>query len=147
MGWTTCNAKYYKNDGKVDRKAECDALYTWETDVKEISVVKSRMVGSVYYGAIRVHMKSGDIPDIVTGTVVLTNSGEYKNDWFNFGYKSIGEDMGPTESNCPKSILDLLTPTDNEFAIAWRKRCRENLGKKKLSSLPSRRIPDTWELN
>ena len=48
--------------------------------------------------------------------------------------------MGPYESNCPKSILDLLSPTDNECANAWRQRCRENLEKKKdkdsLNNLP-----------
>jgi hypothetical protein len=34
--------------------------------------------------------------------------------------------MGPCESDCPEDILDLLTPTDRPYAIAWRARCRAN---------------------
>lgn len=32
--------------------------------------------------------------------------------------------MGPCEAECPVAILDLLTPTDAEYAVAWRERCR-----------------------
>ena len=34
------------------------------------------------------------------------------------------EHMGPCEAECPAVILDLLTPTDTEYAITWRERCR-----------------------
>jgi hypothetical protein len=34
------------------------------------------------------------------------------------------ETMGPVESRCPERILDLLTPTDSEYANEWRARCR-----------------------
>lgn len=37
------------------------------------------------------------------------------------------ESMGPCEDNCPRHILDLLTPTDKEHALDWRRRCAENL--------------------
>ncbi|WP_339454568.1 DUF6927 domain-containing protein, partial [Pseudomonas sp. EA_5y_Pfl2_R50] len=39
----------------------------------------------------------------------------------------LDESMGPCEDNCPAHILDLLTPTDKEYAIDWRRRCRANL--------------------
>ena len=32
--------------------------------------------------------------------------------------------MGPCESECPARILDLLTATQNTYALAWRERCR-----------------------
>ena len=51
-------------------------------------------------------------------------------DHFNFGYKDMDECMGPGVSNCPERILDLLTPTDSEYANNWRNRCRENIAKK-----------------
>jgi hypothetical protein len=35
--------------------------------------------------------------------------------------------MGPCEDNCPRRILDLLTPTEREHAIEWRRRCAANL--------------------
>ena len=37
------------------------------------------------------------------------------------------EHMGPNEAECPAAILDLLTSTDAEFAVAWRRRCRDAL--------------------
>src|SRR3546814_18607482 len=37
------------------------------------------------------------------------------------------ESMGPCEADCPARILDLLTPTDKEYAREWRTRCRANL--------------------
>ena len=39
----------------------------------------------------------------------------------------LDESMGPCEDNCPAHILDLLTPTDKEYALDWRRRCRANL--------------------
>jgi hypothetical protein len=34
--------------------------------------------------------------------------------------------MGPCERDCPKAILDLLTPTNHEHAQRWRDDCRAN---------------------
>ena len=47
MGWTEYHAAYYKN-GKVDRKAELDAMYNWEDENRKVEVLKSSMVGSTY---------------------------------------------------------------------------------------------------
>lgn len=44
-------------------------------------------------------------------------------DHYNFGYKDMDENMGPCSYNCPKDILDLLSPTDNDTAKAWRHEC------------------------
>lgn len=41
----------------------------------------------------------------------------------NFGYKDMDETQGPCESQCPERILALLTPTTQEYALGWRKRC------------------------
>ncbi|MEW6047194.1 MAG: hypothetical protein AB1609_12030 [Bacillota bacterium] len=49
------------------------------------------------------------------------------NDFYNFGYKDVDEEMGPIHANCPERILRLLTPTDNETARRWREECWENL--------------------
>lgn len=45
---------------------------------------------------------------------------------------SMDETVGPNESECPAAILDELTATDSEYALAWRARCRANLLAKKL---------------
>ena len=43
------------------------------------------------------------------------------------GYKDMEESMGPYECDCPALILDLLTPTDRDYALHWRARCSENI--------------------
>jgi hypothetical protein len=37
--------------------------------------------------------------------------------------------MGPCDHDCPAAILDLLTPTDSDWANAWRQKCRARLAK------------------
>jgi len=50
---------------------------------------------------------------------------------FNFGYKDMSEDMGPFMYECPERILRLLTPTDNEYALEWRRKCWEYIRSQK----------------
>ena len=62
----------------------------------------------------------------------------------NFGWKSMDETMGPNEAACPERILDLLTPTSNEYALTWRSRCRAKIAERK--SRPKLREGVTFEL-
>ena len=68
-------------------------------------------------------------PRRVVGVVCLL--GYDKKSHYNFGYKDMDEGMGPYSYNCPAEILDMLTPTDNEYALKWREKCRETLRKNK----------------
>lgn len=43
---------------------------------------------------------------------------------YNFSYKAMDETVGPYNYDCPKRIMDLLTPTDNDFANQWREKVR-----------------------
>lgn len=150
MGWTSYHATHYKNNGTIDRKAECDA-YFMEENAGHCRIIKSALVGSVYYAAIET-LKRGkrqpdnsyiyeDIPEAEreTWAAVFLTSTDSRN-YFNFSYKNMSEDMGPCESDCPASILSVLSPTDCEYALAWRERCRANIEKKKdphaLKNLP-----------
>lgn len=128
MGWTSYHAEFYKN-GTVDRKKEIDKLWTQKESEKypELNVLKSRMIGSTYYAAIE--EKENGITKQIFAVVVLTSVN--MKDYFNFSYKDMGESAGPYCYDCPKGILDLLTDTDNEYAIHWRNKCRENIHKKK----------------
>lgn len=60
-------------------------------------------------------------------------------DYYNFGYKPISEFCGPNTDNCPKRIIDLLTPIEEiakicpefgedslKWAKNWRERCIAN---------------------
>lgn len=78
-----------------------------------------------------------DTPEKIYGAVVLTQwrSGF---DSCNFGYKDMGESMGPCESRCPERILKLLSPAESlyqgdslEWAKAWRDRCWANVERMK----------------
>ena len=129
MGWTGCHATHYKNR-KVDRKAECDAMFNCDmVDNKgKFEVLKSSMVGSTYYAAVKITEYAEPERAKVVAVVCLTSTNS--KDYFNFSYKDMDETENPFRYDCPKRNLDLLTPTENEYAIEWRKQCYENLKKK-----------------
>ena len=136
MGWTEYHATHYKN-GKVDRKAELDAMYNWEDENRKVEVLKSSMVGSTYYAAVKSCNKANGY-ERVGAAVCLTSTNQ--KDYYNFAYKDMDETCGPYKYDCPKGILDLLSPTDNEYALEWRKQCYDSIAKKKnpnsLGKLP-----------
>lgn len=152
MGWTAYHATHYDRRGNIDRKAECDGYFEEGLNTGHYKVVKSAMHGSTYYGAIKKLVRyagrdENDNPTYeplpeedqeVFAVVFLTHVD--KKDYFNFSYKDMSETMEPFYYDCPKSILDVLSPTDNECALTWRRKCRERIEKKKektsLSNLP-----------
>ena len=103
---------------KIDRLEECRKEFgrqpSWAT------IVKDALVGTTYYAAMK-DTKTNE----VWGLVALTDidNGE-------FGYKDMSEDMCPYYFDCPIEILELLSPTENENAIEWRKCCYARHGKK-----------------
>ena len=125
MGWTSYHADFYKN-GTVDRKKEMDKLWIQKEDGKypEMNVLKSSMVGRVYYAAIEV--KRNGVIVRVFPIIVLTSVN--MKDYFNFAYKDIGLDY----YDCPKGILNLLTETDDEHELQWREECKRRLEKKTM---------------
>ena len=144
MGWTSYVAEHYKN-GKVDRKAECDAYFLEGLNRGHYKVLKSIIKGSVYYAAIQDAVQC--IGKDETGrniyepiengqvwcAVFLTSTHGTE-----FFYKDMDETMYPGCFDCPKSILKLLSTTDDELALKWREKCLEKANDKKptLSSLP-----------
>lgn len=78
----------------------------------------------VAYLACEVTPKNGDDP-YVYGLVCRLDFYPNTNEWCNFWYKPMDETMGPYYWDCPKRILDLLSPTDNEVALNWRQSCRD----------------------
>ena len=52
MGWTEYIATHITPKGQIDRKKECDAYFLEGLNRGFYEVVKSRMVGSVYYAAV-----------------------------------------------------------------------------------------------
>lgn len=139
MGWTSYNATHYNKHGQIDRKAECDAYWLEGLNAGYFEVVKSSMVGTTYYGAIKPLKRKApdgtveDIPQneqIVFCAVFLTMT-NVKN-YYNFYYKNMDESMFPGVCECPISVLNVLTKTDNANAIEWRNKCRESLAVKRM---------------
>lgn len=110
MGWT-----YSFIYGTTDRLELCRNQFgsqpSWAT------IIKDAIVDDVYYAAMK-DTETGTI----WGLVVLTDiyNGE-------FGYKDMSEDMLPYYFDCPKEIIKLLSPTNNEYANQWRQRCLQNV--------------------
>lgn len=149
MGWTNQHAEFYKKNGEIDRKAELDKIFSQEEHdgsdynggtchYPQYKVLKSTMVGTVYYAAIEISEEATPEDTRVFAMVALTSVD--KKDYFNFGYKDMSESMHPYYYDCPKGILDLLTHTDIKEANDWRGTCREKLKNKKektgLNHLP-----------
>ena len=130
MGWDGTYTNKYKN-GKVDVKGFLDEEYSKGC----YSVLKSSMVGSIYYAAVK---KGDDVFALVCQTSTR------KKDGCNVFFKAESEEVGPGYYDCPKSIMKLLTPTTDEYALAWRgwveynreKKAREKQTPDSLDNLP-----------
>lgn len=142
MGWTSCHAYENYRNGKpyIDRKVECDRIfndnmvtYTKPCQIiGKFEVLKSSMVGSTYYAAVKRTKFATEIEpeeSIVFAAICLTST-DMKS-YYNFSYKDMDETCGPYECKCPVGILKLLTPTDNEYANEWRQACWNYHNKKK----------------
>ena len=139
MGWTSYHATHYTKSGAIDKKAECDAYFMEGLNRGHYRVEKSAMAGGVYYAAVRTLKKYvgndiyEDLPEEeqrVFGVVFLTETDS--KDYYNFSYKDMDETMGPGYYDCPESILKLFSPTENEYALEWRKKCHLQNEKQKL---------------
>jgi hypothetical protein len=125
MGWL------FSNNFNPNRRIELDKQFTWASETARCRVLKSAMVGTTYYAAIEYTIEeTGERK--VFAAVALTEASR-DGGW---GYKDMDETVGPYETRCPASILDLLSPTDNQYALEWRQRCREYIARKKAAPKP-----------
>lgn len=138
MGWLSM-----RDTGRfANARAYLDDQFTYARDDHRLTVVKSSMVGSTYYAAAE-RIEAGGICSVFA-IVCLTFTRPNARDGYTFGYKDMTEHMGPVESACPASILDLLTPIDGEWPNNWRARCRANIAQRRLfAAKPSPRPGQT----
>jgi hypothetical protein len=119
MGWLSTQSL----GGHAGPREYLDHQFTHENQELRSTVLRSSIVRRVYYAAIE-HVRPGSDRE-VWACVCLVRHTPKARDGFVFGYKDMEESMGPYSYDCPAAILDLLTPTDNENALAWRAKCRE----------------------
>jgi len=118
MGWTETN--WVKGTKIIDWFRE---ICNHENEKVKIEVLDAALVKRKHaYAAVQqLSKETGEIKVFaITALVSWSNRGYY-----NFCYKDMDESMGPYMYDCPERILDLLTPTEYEYAIEWRKKCRE----------------------
>jgi hypothetical protein len=110
MGWTGIP------DFKGDPKDE--VLNELKGQDLETMILESANRGKEYYAALKIKSKNE-----IIGVVILT---EFKHG--ELLIKVMDESMGPYYFNCPKNVLQVLTPTKHESAKEWRSKCYARLG-------------------
>ena len=115
MGWTTLHRDKGMSDREFFEKEFPNGL------TQNGKILKCATVRNVFYAAVQNNDDAPHMPGKVWALVVLIQRtrGDY-----NFGYKDMDENMGPNADDCPIEILDLLSPTDHDYALSWRASCR-----------------------
>ena len=140
MGWLFMRSL----EGHATPKAYLDAQYSYVQPEGRSRVLASRLVAlRTYYAAVE-HVAAGTGAREVWGLVCLVRYNPRDREGYVFGYKDMSESMGPVEDACPADVLDLLTPTDNTFALEWRARCRARLAARRTIQAKPAPRPGWW---
>jgi hypothetical protein len=132
MGWLYMS--YGHMGGHRSAKAYLDAQFTYDNERPDgtrhgLTVLASSCLRNrVYYAAAKPHGREAG--DAVFAIVCLVRWNPRDSEGYIFGFKDMTEHTGPCEAECLARILDLLGPTDDENALAWRARCREALARR-----------------
>ena len=101
MGWDGTEGVYSRSD--------------WvKVFLQGLRIVRRKIVNGTYYLAI------SDENNNIYGAVVAFEKG----DDCILG-KFMSERIHPYYYDCPKDILNLLSPTEDKLALAWRENCRK----------------------
>jgi len=132
MGWTSL----HRQDGQGMKE-----FFEREWNTKNIIDCAMVNCATVYMAYKTIKSDLANENEIVA-LVVRVN---FHRGYYNFSYKDMDETMMPYYFDCPERILKLLTPTTNENSIEWRKRCWENVNKRK--SKPKLKIGDVLKFH
>lgn len=121
-------------DGELNTIAEVKRRRERRIEGKTEKIVKALSRNNVVYAAVRIKERE---KEIIQGEVFVFSK---CTDYENISYCHYTENENPEYWKCPKSILKLLSDTQNERAVLWRKRCQEYIIKQKdplsLNNLP-----------
>jgi len=120
MGWSFTN----KREG-VSTKEFFKEEFIMDNEKNVGRVLDCKIRKGVAYVAYEIKNKITNEIKVTAIVCILSYRGDEQ---YNFGYKDMTEDMHPYYYNCSKSILKLLTKTDNEMAQCWRKECLKAVG-------------------
>lgn len=110
MGWTSKRL--------APHTSKLDAIRAIEGNAFADAIMATNIVGSVVYAACRTVQD----PTVIIGAVILVEvqNGET-------AVKVMEETTGPFNFGAAAKVLDVLTPTTDADALAWRKACREEI--------------------
>lgn len=121
MGWTCTHKGSHESAADYIK----DHVLVWKSETHNYRVLDGGVVKfRTYYGAVEKVEIATNKRQVFAVIILLSYK---KNDYYNFCYKDMSEDMGPCESECPERILKLLTRTESEYANEWRERCWANI--------------------
>jgi hypothetical protein len=142
MGWTTCQ----EAPSDMDAWMKKELGWTAQDGSQKNTVLDTAVVAlTELYAAVETRHADGrrEVWAAVFQIKFMRRSddGRSRNfDGCKFGYKDQSEHMGPGQTRCPTRILDLLTPTDHEYAVQWRNSCRTYHERQKLNKLENDEI-------
>lgn len=104
-----------------------DKVFRWGDDLPDrYTVLATAYKAPCLYAAVeQLNKKTGERRVWAAVTKVRFHRADYHN----LCYKDMSENEGPYYHDCPARILDLLTPSDNEYANEWRENCRKKIAK------------------
>lgn len=111
MGWTS-----FRMTGSVKEWFSKE----WDYVDSDYEVLDSALVKrNTLYGAV----KKKSTGEVFCAVFLI----RWSRDYYNFSYKDITEHSGPCQHDCPKKIMKLLTPLNDEnvpnhYARDWRER-------------------------
>lgn len=123
MGWS-CTYKP-KHESATDFMLHSSGVFTWGPDCPATYTVLATSIVNLrtFYAAVERVCKTTGKREVWAAVILLSYHSKSRSE--NFCWKSMDESEGPVEARCPERILDLLTPTENTYAIEWRARCRK----------------------
>jgi hypothetical protein len=131
MGWT------FTNKGGQTTKEFFERSFNYDKgDGRSGKIIRFSATWTVAYMAYEVKvpaMEGLPAKTDVIALVCLLRHVPNALDGYTFGYKDMDENMGPNERKCPKTILELLTPTTSEYAVSWRADCWARINKRKAA--------------
>lgn len=113
---------------KYDKKEQEELVFSRLISLINGKVIDHKVVNSVLYAA--VEFPGEGVSAVIVPYEMVKRGREYE-----LLYNIMSETVGPVERKCPLKILNLLDPTEHEYAKNWRDRCKEN------ASIKNNRIP------
>ena len=131
MQWV-CRKLPEERNNTNNYKAILDKVFSQDTETEERVVLESTILNNVYYCACCSTFFSTGETHVFCGIAVTSKRVV---NGYNFAYIIENEEDAPCHLDCPTSILDKLTPTENRNANIWRERCRNKYRYPRLSKI------------